>query len=184
LGRILRFLLVNDQLLPAPGNPIVADSTWANGLRNTFAFTFDSQTGYLFATENGPGCGDEINLIVAGHNYGWSPLVTCDDPSVAREAGGQPPLISWTPTIAPTGIIIYDGEAFPRWQGQVFFCAFNQGAMYRIQLDDSRTSFVSDPVEIVNPDKQSSCYIELAQGPDDYIYYSSLTGIYRLVPNN
>ncbi|QLQ05186.1 MAG: PQQ-dependent sugar dehydrogenase [Anaerolineae bacterium] len=44
---------------------------YACGLRNPFDFTFDSVTGYLFATENGPGCNDEVNLVLSGANYGW-----------------------------------------------------------------------------------------------------------------
>lgn len=182
-GKIHRFVVAGNQLVAAPGNPYVGNSVWALGLRNTFSFAFDPFSGHMFATENGPECDDEINLIVAGQNYGWIADVDCNDPPAVRQAAGARPLISWSPTIAPTGIMIYDGEAFPGWQGQLFYCAFKIGELRRVQLNEARTQFAGDPVLITAPHEQR-CAIELAQGPDGYIYYSNSNGLYRLTPPN
>lgn len=182
LGKIHRFAVLDTQIVPAPGNPFPGNSIWATGVRNTFGMAFDMQTGYLFGTENGPTCDDEINLIIAGQNYGWSGDISCDDPPAMRQSGGLPPLISWTPTISPTGIIIYDGAAFPEWQGDLFYCTFNNIKMYRVLLNDHRTRFASDPMEVPAPTKEQSCSIEIAQSPEGYIYYSTVGAIYRMIP--
>ena len=41
------------------------------GIRNSFGIAFDPLTGNLWDTENGPGFGDEINLVIPGFNSGW-----------------------------------------------------------------------------------------------------------------
>lgn len=185
-GKIHRFTVSGNNLFAAPGNPFAGNSVWAYGLRNVFGFYFDPITDRLFATENGPACDDEINLIIKGQNYNWGRLPIfdynsyCDLPN--RGAGSVQPLISFTPTIAPTGILIYDGDAFPQWQGHLFYCSFNQQQMKRLELNDARTAFISDPVS-VSTDPQPGCTIDLAEGPDGYIYYSSIIGIYRLIPS-
>lgn len=185
-GKIHRFIVVDDNLFAAPDNPFAGNSMWAYGLRNVFGFDFDPITNEMFATENGPGCDDEINLIMKGQNYNWGTLPTfdyntyCDLPN--RGAGSVQPLISFTPTIAPTGILIYDGDAFPQWHGQLFYCSFNHQQLLHIELNDARTAFASEPV-LVSTDPQPGCAIELAEGPDGYIYYSGIIGIYRVIPS-
>jgi len=67
-GKILRYN--DDGSIPAdnpfgPGNP-----AFAIGLRNPFGMAFDT-AGRLYANDNGPNNHDELNLIVAGGNYGW-----------------------------------------------------------------------------------------------------------------
>jgi glucose/arabinose dehydrogenase len=47
---------------------------YAYGIRNGFGLDFDPVTGDLWDTENGPGFGDEINLVKPGFNSGWSKL--------------------------------------------------------------------------------------------------------------
>ncbi len=180
-AKIHRAIIAGNQLLPAPGNPTPGRTMWATGVRNTFSFIFDPVSQGILATENGPSCDDEINLIYPGQNYGWSADVNCADPPAIRQIAGRPPLISWTPTISPTGIMLYDGEAFPAWQGQVFYCTFKTFGPYRLQMNENHTQFITDPVLIKLPQGQE-CMIELLQGPDGYIYYSHISAIYRLIP--
>lgn len=181
-GKIHRYLVSNGTLVPAPNNPYPGNSLWILGVRNTFAFDFDPVNNLLFATENGPECDDEINLIIPGQNYGWTENVRCDDPPAIRQAAGVAPLVSWTPTIAPTGIMIYSGEAFPTWQNKVFYCSFKLEELNYFELNEQHTQFTNGPVLIPLPENQR-CEIELTQGPDGYIYYSSLTAMFRLKPH-
>ncbi len=186
-GKIHRFAIVNDALQPAPGNPFRDVSAFAIGLRNVFAFTFDPISGAIFATVNGPDCDDALLRVEAGQNFGWGlvPLdgsnndTYCTNPN--RRVGADPFLISYAPTIAPTGIMIYDGDAFPQWRGDLFFCAFKTGKMQRVSLNEDRTALVGEPQEVVT-DPQPNCFIEVAQAPDGSIYYSNLIGIYRIAP--
>ena len=65
---------------PRAGSPIIG-----YGIRNSFGFTFDPETGRLWETENGPECNDEINLVarLTLRNYGWGPSQTCSSPPPA-----------------------------------------------------------------------------------------------------
>ncbi len=180
-GKIHRFLVSGTTLLAAPGNPFAGNSTWITGVRNTYSFTFDPLTKLFFATENGPDCDDEINLIIPGQNYGWSADINCESPIEQRQASGIKPLVSWTPTIAPTGIMLYDGDAFPDFKGKLFYCAWKTEELSFFELNEKHTQFVGDAVTVELPGAKK-CSIELAQGPDGLIYYSNITGMYRLEP--
>ncbi len=176
-GRIHRFAVENDLLVPAPGNPFTNNSTYAHGLRNSFDFDFDPfSDGSIFATENGPACDDEINLIFPGGNYGWRPDYPCDDNNPQDGDKYVYPLLHFTPPEAPTGIIIYDGKMFPEWQGDLFFCGWNKGVMRRAELDASRTRI--ERVEIL--DLGQSCSTDVEVAPDGSIYFTSSGGIHRI----
>ncbi len=63
--------------------------------------------------------GDEFNLIKPGLNYGW-PLVSNGDnysgrpiPRHSTRPEFEPPLVYWTPVIAPAGLAFYEGTCFP-----------------------------------------------------------------------
>lgn len=182
---IHRFVLTDTGLRPAPGNPFGDDnSIYAYGLRNPFDFAFDPLTGNLFATENGPSCDDEVNLILAGFNYGWSENYEC----VGRDVIPgltlySPPLLTYTPTISPAGITFYDGEAFPAWQGNLFFCAWNTATLYRVVLDEARTA-VASIHEM--PLGDIGCRIDLEVGPEGGLYFGTVGefggAIMRILP--
>lgn len=187
-GKIHRFAVTDSGLQPAPDNPFPDSSVWAYGLRNAFSFVFDPLSDQLFSTENGPDCDDEVNRIERGGNYGWGivPLPDgvayegyCERPE--RHFGAIEPLVTYAPTIAPTGIMIYDGAAFPEWYGDLFFCAFKPFEMYHVELDETRMDFASE-IEVLSPGTQPGCAIEVAQGPDDLIYYTNTVGIYQIRP--
>jgi aldose sugar dehydrogenase len=183
-GKLHRFQVVDDQLVPAEGNPFPDSSIYAYGLRNTFDFTLDPISGAVFGTENGFHCDDEINLILPGQNYGWSADygTQCFGTDALDLPDHVPPLLSYTPTIAPTGIVIYDGAAFPEWQGQLFFCAFKTGIITRVVLDETRTQVESSaPLELA---ADQGCRLDIAVGPDGTIYFADPSAIYRIVPDS
>lgn len=180
-SKVHRFAISNNTLVPAPGNPFPGNSTWITGVRNTFAFDFDPVNGLIFATENGPDCDDEINLLIPGQNYGWTDDIDCKAPQAQRQASGVKPLVSWTPTIAPTGIIEYRGTAFPEWDNTVIYCAWKPEEMRLYQLNEKHTKFVGDSVLVPLP-KDKKCSIEVAQSPDGSIFYTNILGIYRIAP--
>lgn len=185
-GKIHRFAVVGDELQIPDDNPFPGSSVWAYGIRNAYSFIFDPLSGHLFATGNGPDCDDAVYEIDPGDNFGWGLIemggddkTYCDNPE--RLAGAKPALIYYTPTIAPTGITVYQGEAFPDWQGDLLYCAFKPMQMYRVALDETRNEFVGDPTP-VDTGSEMGCSIEVAVGPDGLIYYTNLIGMYRLSP--
>jgi glucose/arabinose dehydrogenase len=137
-GKILR---LNADGTPASNNPFPdAPEVWTFGHRNPYGLAFDD-TGRLWSHEMGPRGGDELNLIAGGENYGW-PLV-----SEGRKYSGfgipahetrpefVPPLIDWTPIIAPAGMIHYDGTIFPEWRGSLLLGGLASKALIRVEIN-------------------------------------------------
>lgn len=112
-------------------NPFVGQAgylpeIYSYGHRNAQGMTVHTETGAIWQNEHGPKGGDEINIIKAGANYGW-PKVTYGidyNGAVLSERtemeGVESPVLQWTPSIAPSGMVVYTGDAFPQWKGNVF----------------------------------------------------------------
>jgi glucose/arabinose dehydrogenase len=183
LGKLHRF---NASVpLSAPGdNPLRNTSIFAYGLRNTFDFDFDPITGQVFATENGDACDDEINRLVPGGNYGWRPNYPCDDGAPGGphpQYNTIPPLIYWSPSIAPTGITFYRGNLIPEWKNDLFMCAFKDGstALHHFKLNAARTAIVAHTVLSDTVTHQPiRCRTDVLTGPDGALYYSEGGGYY------
>lgn len=149
--------------------PGVVTATYAVGLRNSFDFSFDPLTpGRIFASENGPGCDDEMNRIEAGYNYGWRPNYPCDDPNPAPAYNTIPPLWSLPATQcceAPTGITVYTGQIAP-WYGGVFMASYNSGALRHFYLTPDRKH-----VTAANVVQGVTANTDLETGPDGDFWY-------------
>ncbi|MCG8414516.1 MAG: PQQ-dependent sugar dehydrogenase [Pseudomonadales bacterium] len=179
-GKLLRF---NDDGSIPQDNPFVASGeflpeVYSVGHRNQLGMTFHPETGELWASENGPQGGDEINIIHAGENYGW-PLVSFSrhyrGDWVAETPGHNdfksPEVLFW-PSIAPAEITFYTGDKFPRWQGNLFV-----GSMMKGRLPETghlvRIAFNSRGQEIRREElltELNSRIREVQQGPDGYLY--------------
>ena len=176
---------------PFVGDPNVRPEIWSYGHRNPQGLAFHPETGDLWSTEHGPQGGDELNLILPGVNYGW-PVIgygvnyrsgTRIHPSGERE-GMEQPKTFWIPSIGASGLMIYDGDAFPEWRGDIFAggLAATHRRLSRITVDGGRVmtreSLLHDVFRIR----------EVRQGPDGFIYLATdnraggLTDIVRLEP--
>ncbi len=154
------------------------DRLWAKGMRNPFGLSFDPVQGDLWVTDNGPGCEDEVDRVIAGGNYGWPLSSTsyfeCKDPGSPY----LPPLWQWTPTLAPTGIVVYRNGEITAWEGSLFTCAFNNGGLHRLVLNAERTQVISDESLDIKP---ALCKLDVVVGPDGVLYFADTQTIYRLV---
>ena len=143
LGKIVH---ITPDGAPAPGNPFASKpgavpEIWSYGHRNPQGLAINPSDGKLWEQEHGPMGGDEINLIVPGHNYGW-PLVcygvnydgTPVGTGKARMEGIKDPLWHWTPSIAPSGMAFYTGDLFPGWKGSLFNGALKSEMLVRLEL--------------------------------------------------
>ena len=168
---------------PAADNPDPNSTAWAFGLRNTYAFTFHPETGVMYATENGPDCDDEINRILPGRDYGWRTDGLCEDNNLPDDYPDrfEPPLLYFTPTVSPTGIMFYTGDQFPEWQNHMFYCAYNLGRMYFAELQDDGFSVKRAGTVSTGA---ARCAVAITTGPDGNIYFSDIAGIYRVVRGN
>lgn len=144
LGKLVR--IGTDGTVPAD-NPFVGRAgalpeIYSTGHRNPQGLVQLPAPGALYAHEHGARGGDELNRIVAGANHGW-PLTTDGiDYTGARITpfrvwpGVTPPLAQWTPSIAPSGMAWYDGDAFPAWRGSLFVSALVERGVRRVPLRD------------------------------------------------
>jgi glucose/arabinose dehydrogenase len=183
-GGIHRFEVNGDELIPAEGNPFEGNSLWAYGFRNPFDFDFDPITGNIITTENGPDCDDEINMVLPGFNYGWGEDYECLGMGFPLDIDlYMPPILSFTPTIAPTGVIVYNNPAIPEWQGDIFYCAWNTGELTRVILNETRSSVLETHIIDLG---DASCKLDITVGPDGGLYFGSIGDdagwIYRLFP--
>lgn len=142
-GKIVR--LHDDGRIPED-NPFVgrADAwseIWSYGHRNPQGMAVHPQSGEVWTHEHGPRGGDEINILRPGANYGW-PVVTLGidytgftiGDGLRHMPGMDDPLHSWTPSIAPSGMAFYTGEAFARWKGDLFVGALARRHLARLKL--------------------------------------------------
>ena len=141
LGKIVR---LNLDGTPAAGNPFAGTANarpeiWTLGHRNPYGLVFASD-GRLFESEMGPMGGDEFNLIEAGKNYGWPNVSEGDNydgtaiPRHATNPAYTPPLLSWTPVIAPGGMIQYHGSRFAGWTGDFILAGLVQQGIVRVRV--------------------------------------------------
>jgi glucose/arabinose dehydrogenase len=146
LGKIVR--INRDGSVPAD-NPFVGKSgvppeIYSLGHRNVQGIALDRADGSLLVSEHGPRGGDELNQVVAGKNYGWPVVSGGIDYSYARVTpftslpGYEAALLEWTPSIAPSGLAIYDGALFPGWRGDLLVPALVERGIRRIKRENGR----------------------------------------------
>ncbi len=177
LGKILRYT-IGANGVATPAGTVLGDLSspiFALGLRNSFDFTFHPTAGTMYASENGPACDDEVNRIVSQGNYGWGPNYVCGVPA----QGSIPPLVRFTPTIAPTGIMFYTGSLFTQWSGHLFLVAFNDGQIRRYVADEGQNTRITDSETIFTD--SSGSLLDIVTGPDGNIYFSTQISIRRIV---
>lgn len=138
-GKILR---INPNGTIPSDNPFVGtlsapfSAIYSYGHRNSFGFTFHPHTDDLWETENGAGDNDQINRIIAGMNYGWPDCPgICNSPPFNAPPYVNP-IITFTPPIAPTGIVaIREDSVYPaQYYNNLLFADFNVGQLHRIVL--------------------------------------------------
>ena len=142
LGKIMR--IGRDGSVPAD-NPFAGRSDalpeiYSIGHRNPQGMVFVAADQALYAHEHGSKGGDELNRIERGANFGWPVTTGGVDYTGARitpyktRPGITPPLLEWTPSIAPAGMAYYDGAMFPAWRGSLFVAALKERSVRRVPM--------------------------------------------------
>jgi glucose/arabinose dehydrogenase len=176
LGKILRLTPMGE---PAPGNPFgPGNPAFAMGVRNPFGLCFDPVTGAGYFTEPGPDCDDEVNVLLAGGNYGWGPSDFCG----GQPAGTLPALHTFPSVVTPVGCCVYRGSTYPgSLHGNLFFGAFNVGTLYRMKFEPGTTDQV-DSLEAFAAFPQS--LLDVTMGIEGSLWVSTPTAIYRILPHS
>jgi glucose/arabinose dehydrogenase len=142
-GTIVR--LHDDGRVPAD-NPFVKRAgakpeIWSYGHRNVQGIAIHPETGDVWANEHGPQGGDEVNLIRPGLNYGW-PVIGFGVNyrtgqaihSGTHREGMEQPVHVWVPSIGISGMMIYSGDRFPQWRGNMFVAGMAGQQLARLTL--------------------------------------------------
>ena len=147
LGKIVR-ITKNGQ--PVAGNPFESTSNakpeiYSYGHRNVQGLAFHPVTKQLWETEFGARGGDEVNYIQTGKNYGW-PVITYGleysgekiGDGITQKEGMEQPAYYWDPSISPSGIDFYTGNAIPEWQNNLFIGALSGQHIIRLVIKDNK----------------------------------------------
>jgi glucose/arabinose dehydrogenase len=170
-GKVLR---LNDDGTVPPDNPFVGQKDvrpeiWSYGHRNSQGIDFQPATNLLFETEHGPsgfdgpGGGDEVNIVERGKNYGW-PVVHHQ----AAHAGMESPLLEYTPACAPASGAFYRGAALKQFTGNFFFGCLRGQGLQRVVLDGRRVVSQERLLE-----HRLGRIRDVAEGPDGALYFST-----------
>jgi glucose/arabinose dehydrogenase len=157
---------------PFATTPEARPEIYTYGNRNVQGIALDPVSGRVWAHEHGPQGGDEVNVLVAGRNYGW-PVITYGRNYVTgtkigegtHKQGMEQPRHYWTPSIAPSGMTLYTGDKFPAWRGNLFVGALKYRLLVRLEERDQN---------IVHEERMLEDVLgrirDVRTGPDGYIY--------------
>lgn len=158
------------------------------GNRNVQGIALHPETNEIWAHEHGPKGGDEINILKSGNNYGW-PAITygidytgfeITDKTQAPDM--EQPVLHWDPSIAPCGMIFYEGDKFPEWQGDIFVGALVQTHLRRVRIENGEVT----EQEVLLEDLGERIR-DVENGPDGNIYIltdNPYGQLMRLEPSN
>ena len=169
-GKTLR--LIDDGPVPQD-NPFVGQQNtrpeiWSLGHRNAQGMDWQPGSNLMFQTEHGPsgfdgpGGGDEVNIVEKGKNYGWPTIH-----HTQSAAGLESPLLEYTPACAPASGAFYRGSIFPQFKGNFFFGCLRGERLIRVTLDGRRVVNQEDLI------KNYGRIRDVAEGPDGYLYFST-----------
>ncbi|MEK9660977.1 MAG: PQQ-dependent sugar dehydrogenase [Alphaproteobacteria bacterium] len=156
---------------PFVGETGMAPEIWTWGNRNPQGLIVHPVRHEIWEQEHGPRGGDEINILKPGANYGW-PVITYGTAysglpmgEGTHKAGMEQPIWYWTPSIAPSGMVYYAGNAFPAWRGNLFVGSLKFRYFERMELDGTK---VTHREELLRG--ELGRIRDVRQGPDGLLY--------------
>ena len=156
---------------PFVGTAGVRPELYSVGHRNPQGMALEAATGRIYAIEHGPKGGDELNLIEPGVNYGW-PVITYGKSYMGfkigegtHKEGMAQPVHYWVPSISPSGLMIYDADRFPAWQGSFFAGALSGELLVRLEVAGGKVVVEERMLQDLE-----ERFRDVRQGPDGLIY--------------
>lgn len=167
---------------PFVDTPDAYASIYSYGNRNPQGLIIHPETDVLWSTEHGPKGGDELNVIRSGVNYGWPEIsygINYNDTILTeftQKPGMAQPVSQWTPSIAVSGLEVYQGTMFPEWNGQLLVgaLAYEEVRVVTVKGDQ----YVTEATIL----QQEGRVRDVTAGPDGAIYVAISDQILRLTP--
>lgn len=185
-----KFLRINRDGSVPPDNPFVhapgaLPEIWSYGHRVPTGVYRDSLTGEIWECEPGPRGGDEINILKPGANYGWAKTSWGFaygndglDAPFQTAAGIENPVVVWTPSVTPAGLMRYVGSVYPAWSGDYFVGYLSGRALERLRFDGHRAILQERMLFDLGEGIR-----DIKVGPDQRIYLlTNSTRLLRLQP--
>lgn len=178
-GKVVR---LNRDGSPAASFPGHAPGIWSIGHRNPQGAALDGN-GVLWVVEHGAQGGDELNRIEGGRNFGW-PVISYGENygggqigEGSAKAGMEQPVHYWVPSIAPSGLMVYQGDMFPDWTGDLFTGSLNSEFISRL---DPQGGYAEE--RIAAP--ETGRVRDIVEAPDGAIWFLSVYdgAVYRITP--
>jgi glucose/arabinose dehydrogenase len=173
-GKIHR---VNDDGTAPRDNPFVnragaLPTIWSYGHRNPQGLAWDPVSGKLWASEHGPQGGDEVNIIEPGRNYGWAVISHGGQGGITEQSreGMEQPVVSYTPTVAPSAMAFYTGTRYPGWRNtSLFLCTLLGQQVKRLEISGDKVTHQEAVLD------QLGRVHDIIQGPDGLFYLALQT---------
>jgi len=185
IGKVIR--LHDDGTVPQDNpfasNPDALPEIYSYGHRNVQGATLNPLSGKVWAHEHGPQGGDEINILQASTNYGW-PVITygvnyftgTKIGEGTKKPGMAQPLYKWVPSIAPSGMAFYTGDAYPGWKNHLFVGSLKFQTLVKLTLDGDKV--VKEERLFENLGRVR----DVRQGPDGLLYLIAGDRLLQLQP--
>jgi glucose/arabinose dehydrogenase len=194
-GKIIR---LNDDGSIPQDNPFVGRAgalpeIWSYGHRNPQGLYFDQATNTLWETEHGPQGGDELNVIEKGKNYGWPVIgyganytLGTEIHAARNKEGMEQPKAFFVPSIGISGLMLYTGDKFPNWKGNLFVGGMSANYRQLVRFSVNGTVVTNREPLLVREYRIR----DVRQGPDGFVYIAvdnqfpgQPSNIIRLEPN-
>jgi glucose/arabinose dehydrogenase len=172
-GKVVR---IDKSGKPAAGNPFLQrdgalPEIFSYGHRNVQGAALDGE-GRLWTHEHGPQGGDELNLTLAGRNYGW-PVITYGEQygggkigeGITARPGLEQPAAYWVPSIAPSGLAWLGSDRYgPEWKGSFFVGSLKFSYLVRVPMEGTRAGKPERVLDLPGRVR------DVRQGPDGLVY--------------
>ena len=167
---------------PFVGQDGVQPHIWSYGHRNPQGAGLDAR-GTLWTAEHGARGGDEVNRVRKGANFGWPVISYGVHYSGAKigegtaQSGMEQPAHYWDPSIAPSGLMVYQGDMFPDWRGDMFVGSLKFGYISRLAVSGDTVR----EVEQIRGDETARVR-DIVEAPDGSILFISVGNgaVYRI----
>ena len=168
-------------------NPLFGDvnsrgEIWAYGFRNPWRFTFDRETGELWAGDVGQNSLEEVDLVERGGDYGWNTLegTRCFSPRASCDPSGTVLPVWEYPTAEACSVIggyVYRGDRVPSLYGAYVFADYCSGQIWALRYDGHA---VTEFLLLADTGLRITSF---GQGRNGELYVlSQNSGIFRLDP--
>jgi glucose/arabinose dehydrogenase len=142
-------------------------SIYATGFRDPHSLVLIPGTNDFWEVEHG----DELNLVRAGGNYGWPYVTTGEGRPIGPPPAGlkltEPFMKQW-PVFHFSGLMIYDGDKFPKWKGNVFIGCLSTQEIHRVVPGKDAATFRESVFKDLGQEVR-----DVRQGPDGFIYFTT-----------